>query len=89
MPVILLLEDGRGSLRCLVYRDWRDVVQAQDIGYIESVLDDLRERAALDSEALFRQLSSLETGPLLTQSVGSNLADYPSIEKLLPRFEQL
>jgi hypothetical protein len=89
-PVILLvLEDGKGRLRFFVHPDWRTIVQPGDLDYIESVLDDLRARAALDSDALFKQLSSLDVGPLVTLDSGTNIADHPAIRTMLPLFELL
>jgi hypothetical protein len=88
-PIILLvLEDEKGSLCFLVHPELREVVTDKDIPYIESLLKDFLERAKLNPAALFKQLSSLEVGPLVTHETGSNISDYPHIFMLCSHFEQ-
>jgi hypothetical protein len=77
-PVILLvLRDERGNLRFL------------DLDYIESLLLDFGERAKQHPDDLFKQLSFLNVGPLVTKEVGSSLSDFPAIQKLSSDFVQL
>jgi hypothetical protein len=84
-----MLEDARGCLSFLVRQDWRVIVQAADLAYIESLLDDLLERAKLQPAPLFKQLSSLGVGPLVTQQTGENISDYLSICELGTQFVRL
>jgi hypothetical protein len=64
-------------------------VTGKDFLYLDSLLKDFVERAKLDSPALFKQLSSLGVGPLVTQEVGSNISDHPILSELCSRFVQL
>ncbi len=89
-PIILLvLKNREGKLRFLVHPELSKLVTGKDLFYVESLLRDFVERAKLDSEALFQQLSSLGVGPLVTQEVGSSIYDYPALLRLSSRFEQL
>jgi hypothetical protein len=87
--ILLVLEDGKSALQFLVHPDWRTIVEAEDLDYIESLLMDFTERAKLHPGALFKQVSSLEVGPLATKEVGSNILDRPPLSELCSRFVQL
>jgi hypothetical protein len=87
--VLLALKDDRGGLRFLVHPDFRNLVLTADLAYVEDLLDDFLGRAKKEREALFKQISSLGVGPVVTQEVGSDLAEYPAIESLCSRFVQL
>jgi len=76
-----VLEDEEDELRFLVHPELRAVVAGSDLPYLESLLKDFVERAKLHPEALFKQLSSLGVGPLVTQQVGSNISNSPSLLK--------
>ena len=84
-----MLEDPNGGLRFLVDPDWRAVVQAEDKVYIESLLSDLLERAKEQPADLFKQLSSLEVGPLVTRETGEQISDHPPLAELISRFVQI
>ena len=89
-PIILLvLEEQNRHLRFFVDPNWRSIVKAQDSSYMESLFPDLLERAKLHPDALFKQLSCLGVGPLVTRTVGSNFADDPSLIALYSRFVEL
>jgi hypothetical protein len=81
-----VLDDGRFGLRVLVHPHWRTIVQTEDIGYIESLLEDFLNRAKLHPDELIKQLSSLNIGPLVTCVAGSNVSDYPAILELCSQF---
>jgi len=86
-PIILLvLKDSRGHLRFLVHPEWLMIVTPEDADYIESLLGDFIERAKLHPEALFRQLSSLGVGPLVTHMVGREISEHPRLAELSRRF---
>jgi hypothetical protein len=90
MPVILIvLEDARGGLRFLVDPGWLAVVDTEDVEYIESLLRDFLEQAKEQPETLFKRLSSLGVGPLVTQETGEQISDHPSLLELSSRFVQL
>ena len=86
-PIILIvLRDGEGNLRFLLHPDLHLIVQQEDLEHIRSLLEDFLERAKLEPAALFKQLSSLGVGSLVTQEVGSNLEDDPSLKELSLKF---
>jgi len=89
-PVILLvLRDEQGNLRFLVHPELRIIVHSRDLDYIESLLLDFGERAKQHPEDLFKQLSFLNVGPLVTKEIGSSLSEFPAIQKLSSDFVQL
>jgi hypothetical protein len=89
LVVLLVLADEGGSLRFLVRPELHTVVTGKDLSYIESLLKDFLERAKRDPSALFKQLSSLGIGPLVTQEAGSNISDHPPLLNLCSRFVKL
>jgi hypothetical protein len=84
-----VLRDGEGNLRFFVHPELHIIIQEEDLDYIQSLLEDLLERAKREPEALFKQLSSLGVGSLVTQEVGSKLADNSSLQELSSRFVEL
>jgi len=84
-----VLRDQQGNLRFRVHPKWRAIVQSEDLVYLQSLLQDFRERANLDPASLYEQLSSLGVGPLTTVTVGADLKDYPVIQELSATFMQL
>jgi len=73
----------------LVHPDLRAVVTENDWAYIESLLQDLVKRAKQHPADLFKQLSSLGVGPLVTHEVGIDLKDHRTLQELSSRFVQL
>lgn len=65
------------------------MVQDEDWAYLEAMLIDLPKRALLHPEALFKQLSSLEMGPLVTQAAGDDLDANPEFQELSSKFVPL
>jgi hypothetical protein len=80
--VLLALRDAEGSLRFRVHPELRSIVHEDDLAYLESLLSDFVGRAKKDPEALFKQISSLGVGPLLTYEAGSALSEFPEIESI-------
>ena len=78
----MALETEVGNLRFLLDPKWRDIVQLADRDYIEKLCEDLKKRARLDSAGLFKQLTSLEVGPLVTRETGLSLSEKPIIREL-------
>jgi hypothetical protein len=87
--VMLVLRDMEGNLHFLIHPEMATIVQEGDMAYIESLLIDFHERAKLHPAALFKQLSSLAVGPLITREVGSKLAEHPSLLEISRFFVQL
>jgi len=77
--VLIVLKDAEGCLSFLVHSEWRSMVLAKDLEYIASLFADFQERAKLDSEALFEQISSLGVGPLVTLQAGERISDHPDL----------
>jgi hypothetical protein len=89
-PIILLvLREQTGRLLFLVHPDVGTVVRCKDLVLIESLIQDLLGRAKLYPEALFKHLCSLGVGLLITQDVGSNISEHPSIKELFSRFVEI
>jgi hypothetical protein len=86
---MLVLEDEQGKLRFLVHPQWRGMVSGKDLSYLESLFKDFVERTKLHPEALFKQLSSLGVGPLMTQEAGTHISDHPALLELCSRFVSL
>ena len=84
--IVIVLKDARGGLRFLVDPGWRAVVRAEDVNYLESLLGDFLERAKEEPAALFKQLSSLAVGRLVTQEAGEQISDHPPLLALSSRF---
>jgi hypothetical protein len=57
--------------------------------YVDALLLDFPERAKQHPAQLFKQISSLEVGPLVVKEAGSDFSEHPSLLKLLHRFVQL
>jgi len=87
--VLIVAKAENGSLRFLVHPEWRTVIRREDLSYFESLLPEFLERAQSDPEALFKQLSSLRVGPLVTQEIGERISDHPTLLELSSRFVQI
>jgi hypothetical protein len=87
--MLLVLRDEDGNLRFLVHPELRTIVLEEDLAYIEALLSDFLERAKQDPAALFKQISCLGVGSIVTNQVGSNLSEYPTIESLSSEFVSL
>lgn len=84
MIILLAAEEG-GSVR--LYADPVSMLQVseQDRGYIEELVGDLADRSKAAPKEVFRQLSSLSSGPLVTDAVralggGSVEESYPGFQ---------
>jgi len=89
-PVVLLaLMDDAGTLRFLVNPDLESIVPADDLAYIQSLLSDFVERAKNAPEDLFKQISLLGVGPLVTKTVLIDSAVDESLSNLIRKFTPL
>jgi hypothetical protein len=77
------------GLRILMHPQLREIVQNDDQIYIGSLLRDLTERAKLSPDALFKQLTSLSVGPLVTQKAGFVVEDDLPLGELVSAFVEL
>lgn len=80
--LLLVLRDEQGKLSFFVNPEWRTIVDDQDLDYIKSLIEDLLERAKVDPDPLFTQITSLGVGPIVAQEVGSSLDNSQQIQKL-------
>ena len=87
--VLLVLEDAKGNVRLLVNPELSNLMKGRDFFYLQSLLEDFPERAKRDPAALFKQLSSLGVGPLVTRETGNSISDNPALLKLCSSFVQL
>lgn len=81
--------DRENNLRFLTHPELHTVIDKEDIEYIQSLLGDFLQRAKREPAALFKQLSSLGIGSLVTQEVGSNFNDNPLLQEMSSRFVAL
>jgi hypothetical protein len=87
--VLLVLRDQKGCLHIRAHPKVGTVVGSEDLPLIRSLLLDFTERAKLHPAALFKQLCSLNVGPLVTHAVGSSLSNHPLLQKCFLKFEEL
>jgi hypothetical protein len=83
---MIAVEDGRGNLNFYVSPNLRSIVHETDLQYILDLFADLPDRARLDSEALFRQLSSLSSGVLVAREVGAVSPEDAGLAAIPPGF---
>lgn len=86
---VLAISDSRDDLHFFVNPEWPAIVQDEDSEYIESLLRDWVDRAGMQPEALFKQLSSLGVGPLLTREDGDDLSSNAAYAGLLSTFVEI
>ena len=71
-PIFLIAHSQKpAQLSLFLNSVWREFVPEEDTEYIESLIEDLPERARIDPEGLFRHLSSLHVGSLITAEARS------------------
>jgi predicted NAD/FAD-binding protein len=87
--ILLVLRDHEGNLRFLAHPDLGSTVQDEDRVYLQSLLQDFKERASLDPDSLFQHLSNLAVGPLVTRAVGADLEKCPALQTLSSAFTEL
>ncbi len=84
--VLLALMQEANVLRFLVNPELESIVHAADLAYIQPLLKDFLERAEYEPRDLFKQLSSLGVGPLVTRSVLTGPSAYESLSDLIQEF---
>lgn len=89
-PVIAIAQRSLASgLVIVVDPNWRLSVFAQDVPEIDEILKDLAVRARIVPDALWKQISSLNWGLLVTGDCGKDLLGQHQVLRLLNRFELL
>jgi hypothetical protein len=86
---VLVAENGEGCLIIFVSPLRATIVAAEDQPYIDDLLSDFIERAAIDPIALFQQISNLSVGPLITHKIGSFDSDASYIQAFCSDFVSL
>jgi hypothetical protein len=81
--LLIAILDTADHLSILVDPAWRDFVSSEDLEYLESLLEDLKPRAQLDSRGLFVQLTALDLGPVVTSEV-KTFDDLKDLRKEVP-----
>jgi len=87
--ILLALKAEEGSLRLFADPQWPIKMQNNDLTYIDALLKDLALRSKLHPADLFRQLSSLEVGPIVTHKTGLVKRDRPYLEAYCSGFHPL
>jgi hypothetical protein len=87
--IMIAVQKADCTLHILVHPNFKKIVDAIDIPYIESLLKDFIERVTLHAAELFHQLCSLAVGPLQAETVGAQLCEHPNIHKLALQFASL
>lgn len=79
VTIALALRERGKAMKLILRQDWRLYVEAGDLGFMEALVEDLSVRATLDPEGLFKQLCSLNVGPLVTHTLGSDVSHFPRL----------
>lgn len=84
--ILIVVQKADYALHILIHPGLKKIVDAIDMPYIESLLEDFIERVKLHAVELFRHLCSLVVGPLQAGTVGEQLCEYPDIHELALQF---
>lgn len=87
IAIVTSSHDGEVVFR--VRPEWERIVLPADRGHLEALFRDFRMRKRSDPDALFRQLSDVSVGPLVTHEVGSDLAANPPYLRLAEWFQEI
>lgn len=69
--LLLATLHDNSEMQILVNPDWRSFVQKQDSDYLEELFESFIKRVREDPLALFKQLTSLSVGPIVTKCAGT------------------
>ncbi len=87
--ILITARPFEGGLLIRVHPNWRRTARFEDHAELQALFDDLRERANLDPDGLFKQLSTLNVGPLRTYGTGHTLAGNPELLQLFEQFQDI
>lgn len=88
-PIILLALQDSDSLQIFIEPRWETYVEGGDKEYISELISDLRARAILQPNELFRQLGALSLHPLRTRARGDASTAGDEITNLKAQFVEL
>jgi len=88
-PIIALVTSHDGEIGIRVRPEWEKIVLPTDRNYLEALYRDFRMRIKSDPDGLFRQLSDLSVGPLVTREAGSDLAANLPYLRLAEQFQEI
>ena len=86
---VLVLLSNDAKLEVYIAPGLRSLVKPEDWTYINALLNDLKERARVEPEQLFRQLSSLNVGPLICEMAGARIEDNVALSDTIVGFNRL
>lgn len=90
VAILLVLKNREGRLAILMHPEVRNLVEGQDLEYVDSLMTDFMQRARSCPEELFEQLCELGgVGPLLTRDVGEDISDSPAVRSCCSKFVEL
>ncbi|HTB97119.1 MAG TPA: hypothetical protein VK716_08940 [Terracidiphilus sp.] len=84
----VLLSHSANQGEFFVNPAWPAFVDSSKKELVASLLDDFSMRSKVDPSSLFRQLKSLNFGPVVTGAVGSFADREPELLDLLSRFQR-
>jgi hypothetical protein len=87
-PIVLVMMKGPLP-RILINPRWKLLLGEGEWNYFEDLLLDWRQQLAAHPEALFEQMCSLGTGPLIAVRVGSDIISDPTLKALAETFRAL
>lgn len=85
----LVTSSSDGEVALHIRPRWEEIVGSCDRSYLEVLFRDFKDRAKSDPELMFRLLSSLAVGPLVTYDAGSDLNEHPEYRALWASFTEL
>ena len=87
--VLLAIRQRGEELRICVHPNLKKFIEDVDREYVDSLLQDLRERSGLDPDGLFEHLCSLSVGPLVTCEIGDEIAGREYLSRCLADFPEI
>jgi len=85
-PIVLLAAKNVAGLKLYAHRTLMQQILDKDQEYIENLLKDLLERAKAFPDEVFKQLSGLSVGPLITDAIVPLQLHESTIEEIYPDF---
>lgn len=85
-PIALVLFNDERDLLFYVSPQYQELAAKEDATYLDALFHDFCKRASLEPASLFKQISSLSVGPLITEATGEDLVDCPELIKATMNF---
>ena len=77
------------GLELFVHRNWRHFVHLEHYGYISDLAEDFKQRAVREPEILFKQLTELEVGVIVTDKIEIVTRDQRELMDMLKDFGKI